>query len=166
MSQTLSDASLEQFARRVAARFAGRRLALAESCTGGWIAKLLTDIPGSSRWFERGYVTYSNAAKAQDLGVPQALLAAHGAVSREVVEAMAQGARTAAGADVALAVSGIAGPDGGTADKPVGTVWFGLADAQGVRSRLLRAAGDRDQVRRASVASALEWLADAPGEAR
>jgi nicotinamide-nucleotide amidase len=146
---------------RVSERLQGRRLALAESCTGGWIAKLLTDIPGSSRWFERGWVTYSNAAKEQDLGVPGALLAAHGAVSAEVARAMAEGARAGSGAGVALAVTGIAGPDGGTPGKPVGTVWFALATGQGTQTRLLNAAGGRDAVRRSSVQLALQWLISA-----
>jgi nicotinamide-nucleotide amidase len=156
-----ADSDLHRLALRVAERLAGRRLALAESCTGGWIAKLLTDIPGSSRWFERGWVTYSNAAKEQELGVPGALLAAHGAVSAEVARAMAEGALSGSGADVALAVTGIAGPDGGTPTKPVGTVWLGLATARGTQTRLLNAAGGRDDVRRASVQLALQWLIDA-----
>lgn len=161
------DAALQALARAVAERLraSGRRLALAESCTGGWIAKLCTDLPGSSRWFERGWVTYSDAAKQHDLGVPERLLAAHGAVSREVVEAMARGALAASGADIALAVSGIAGPDGGSVDKPVGTVWLALALVEApeegavARSQRLQLLGDRDAIRRASVSAALAWVA-------
>jgi nicotinamide-nucleotide amidase len=100
------------------------RIVTAESCTGGWIAKAFTDAAGSSRWFEGGYVTYSNASKARDLGVAERTLQEHGAVSEPTVREMAAGALRATGADVSIAVSGIAGPDGGSAEKPVGTVWF------------------------------------------
>jgi nicotinamide-nucleotide amidase len=100
------------------------RIVTAESCTGGWIAKTFTDAAGSSRWFECGYVTYSNAAKARDLGVSERTLAEHGAVSEPTVREMAAGALRATGADVSIAVSGIAGPDGGSVEKPVGTVWL------------------------------------------
>jgi nicotinamide-nucleotide amidase len=100
------------------------RIATAESCTGGWIAKAFTDAAGSSRWFECGYVTYSNEAKARDLGVSWRTLQEHGAVSEPTVREMAAGALRATGADVSIAVSGIAGPDGGSAEKPVGTVWL------------------------------------------
>ena len=105
----------------------GLRLACAESCTGGGIAHALTAVPGSSAWFERGFVTYSNAAKEQLLGVQPATLAAHGAVSAETAHEMARGGLAACDADLALSVTGIAGPDGGTPDKPVGTVWIALA---------------------------------------
>ena len=100
------------------------RIVTAESCTGGWIAKVFTDVAGSSRWFDCGYVTYSNEAKARDLGVSWRTLNEHGAVSEPTVREMAAGALRATGADVSIAVSGIAGPDGGSAEKPVGTVWF------------------------------------------
>jgi nicotinamide-nucleotide amidase len=100
------------------------RIVTAESCTGGWIAKAFTDVTGSSQWFECGYVTYSNVAKARDLGVSQRTLEEHGAVSEPTVREMAAGALRGTGADVSIAVSGIAGPDGGSAEKPVGTVWF------------------------------------------
>lgn len=100
------------------------RIVTAESCTGGWIAKVFTDTAGSSQWFESGYVTYSNVAKARDLGVSERTLAEHGAVSEPTVREMAAGALRATGADVSIAVSGIAGPDGGSPEKPVGTVWF------------------------------------------
>jgi len=107
------------------------RIVTAESCTGGWIAKALTDAAGSSRWFECGYVTYSNAAKVRDLGVASRTLDVHGAVSEPTVREMAAGALRVSGADVAVAVSGIAGPDGGSAEKPVGTVWFCVARRRG-----------------------------------
>jgi len=140
----------------------GARVATAESCTGGWIAKVLTDIAGSSAWFERGWVTYSNAAKQQDLGVSAALLDSHGAVSEPVVLAMARGALERSGAEFALAVSGVAGPAGGTAAKPVGTVWTAWAwrTAVGVVSRAERSQfpGDREAIRRQTVVFALEGL--------
>src|SRR5271165_4622035 len=127
------DDALGLLARRVAARLlaGGRRLALAESCTGGWIAKVLTDIPGSSQWFERGYVTYSNASKEQALGVSPDVIETFGAVSQPTAEQMAAGALHASAADLALAVTGVAGPDGGTSAKPVGLVWFALASRTG-----------------------------------
>ncbi|MGP2689815.1 nicotinamide-nucleotide amidase, partial [Serratia nevei] len=123
----------------------GRWITCAESCTGGGIAKAITDIAGSSAYFDRGFVTYSNAAKHDLLGVREATLAAHGAVSEEVVREMAIGALRAAQADLALSVSGIAGPDGGSAEKPVGTVWFGFvgSDGRGL-SRKMQFEGDRD----------------------
>ena len=110
------------------------RIVTAESCTGGWIAKVFTDAAGSSRWFECGYVTYSNAAKVRDLGVTSRTLDEHGAVSEPTVREMAAGALRVSGADVSIAVSGIAGPDGGTAEKPVGTVWFCVARRGGGRT--------------------------------
>jgi nicotinamide-nucleotide amidase len=141
----------------------GRRAVTAESCTGGWVAKCLTDIPGSSKWFERGYVTYSNAAKEQEIGVSAQALATFGAVSRPVVEQMALGALKGSGADLCVAITGIAGPDGGTVEKPVGLVWFGLADARAARPIAQRQlfSGDRDRIRRASVATALQMLIEA-----
>jgi nicotinamide-nucleotide amidase len=140
-----------------------RRVATAESCTGGWVAKCLTDIAGSSQWFERGYVTYSNAAKEQQIGVSAEALMTFGAVSGPVVEQMAQGAVRSSGADLAVAITGIAGPDGGSAEKPVGLVWFALADA-GVARPLVRRqqfSGDRERIRRAAVATALQMLIEA-----
>ena len=131
---------------------------LAESCTGGLIAKLLTDAAGSSAYFHRGFVTYSNQAKTQLLGVPAELIEEHGAVSGPVVEAMATGARRADGRGLALSVSGVAGPDGGTADKPVGTVWIGLADGERVFSRRFSFPGDRDTVRLRAAYMALTLL--------
>lgn len=137
----------------------GATVTTAESCTGGWVAKTLTDIAGSSAWFERGFVTYSNEAKSQMIGVSEATLLEHGAVSEPVVVEMAIGALRAARADYAISVSGIAGPDGGSAEKPVGTVWFGVASAsgQGV-TRPECFAGDRESVRRQATAYALNLL--------
>lgn len=152
------DGELYQAAARLGAGLQARgwRLALAESCTGGWIAKALTDVPGSSAWLEGSVVSYSNAAKQRLLGVPAAVLARHGAVSEPVVRAMADGALRRFEADLALAVSGIAGPGGAVAGKPVGTVWLGWSrrDRDG-GALCLRLAGDREAVRRASVAAAL-----------
>lgn len=133
-------------------------IATAESCTGGWIAKLLTDQPGSSRYFLQGWVTYTNASKTEQLGVREETLAAHGAVSEPVVMEMAEGARQRAGTDVALAVSGIAGPDGGTEAKPVGTICFALAHAGGTLTRTLGMFGDRDMVRDRSAKMMLTFL--------
>ena len=135
------------------------RVVMAESCTGGGVAAALTDVPGSSQWFERGYVTYSNLAKQQDLGVAAATLAEQGAVSAAAVAEMAAGALQAAGADLAVAVSGVAGPDGGTPAKPVGLVWFALARRAGAahsESRQFR--GDRAAVRLAAVERALKLI--------
>jgi nicotinamide-nucleotide amidase len=134
-------------------------IATAESCSGGWVAKCLTDIAGSSGWFERGFVTYSNAAKQEMLGVPAALLAVHGAVSEAVVLAMAQGALAHSRANVALAISGIAGPGGAVPGKPVGTVCFAWCVDDG-SSRVETAcfSGDRSAVRRQSVVHALNGL--------
>src|SRR3989475_5777156 len=127
-----SDPELYVLAERVGEKLkaAGRRLVTAESCTAGWVAKALTDVPGSSQWFECGYVTYSDAAKLRDLGVAARTIESFGAVSEQTVREMAEGALRVSGATVALAVSGIAGPDGGTPNKPVGTVWFCAAARQ------------------------------------
>jgi nicotinamide-nucleotide amidase len=135
------------------------RLALAESCTGGWIGKALTDVAGSSRWLECGYVTYSNAAKQKMLGVDGDVLQTQGAVSREVVLQMAQGALRGSGADLALSVSGIAGPDGGTETKPVGLVWFAVGSAVAAPvAEDCRFAGNREQVRRQAVQHGLSMI--------
>jgi nicotinamide-nucleotide amidase len=136
----------------------GARVTTAESCTGGWIAKTLTDLPGSSAWFEYGFVSYGNHAKQQLLGVDSQLLEDEGAVSEAVVVAMARGALAASGSDYAIAVSGIAGPDGGTAAKPVGTVWIGWVGPAGAESQCFLFEGDRDRVRRQSVSAALQGL--------
>jgi nicotinamide-nucleotide amidase len=149
---TLSNLAAEVGRHLLATR---RRLVTAESCTGGWIGKAMTDIPGSSAWFAGGAIAYSNDLKQRMLGVEAAILAKHGAVSEAVVRAMAEGALNKLGCDIAVAVSGIAGPDGGTADKPLGTVcfaWSSRADG-GLRTRAdMRVfAGDRESVRRHTV---------------
>ena len=140
---------------------AGATLTVAESCTGGWIAKVLTDVPGSSDWFDGGLVTYSNAAKIALLGVPVATLDEHGAVSEAVVREMAAGARRATGSKASIAVSGIAGPHGGTAEKPVGLVHFAWSLRGLDWSHSVHFEGDREAVRRRSVAHAIRTLHDA-----
>jgi len=177
------DARLLRLAQRVGRHLLGRGrvLVTAESCTGGWVARALTDVPGSSRWVDAGFVTYSNAAKMRDLGVPAGTLERFGAVSEQTARAMARGAlRRAnagakarasaqgrggarqAGADVAVAITGIAGPDGGTAAKPVGTVWFCTAVRVGRQVRLSSSIkhfrGNREAVRRQSVGYALRLV--------
>ena len=136
----------------------GWKLATAESCTGGMIAARCTDIAGSSDWFDRGFVTYSNAAKTEMLGVDAALIARDGAVSEAVVRAMVQGALEHSAAQVAVAVTGVAGPGGGSEAKPVGTVWMGWATPAGVVTELRHFDGDRAQVRAATVQHALQRL--------
>jgi len=133
-------------------------LALAESCTGGMLAQRLTSISGSSRYFLEGAVTYSNAAKIRQLGVDATLLAEKGAVSGEVASAMAKGARQAAGSDLGLAVTGIAGPDGGTDEKPVGTVFISLAAPDGCWTKRFQFSGSRDEIRIITAWTALDWL--------
>jgi nicotinamide-nucleotide amidase len=133
-------------------------LATAESCTGGLIAGACTDLSGSSNWFERGFVTYSNAAKSELLGVDAQLIAEHGAVSEPVARAMAQGALKHSHAQIAVAVTGVAGPTGGTPEKPVGLVWFGFALPGQVHSESMNFAGDRAAVRAATVQHALQRL--------
>jgi nicotinamide-nucleotide amidase len=133
-------------------------VATAESCTGGLLATLLTDIPGSSGYFLRGWVTYSNDAKLDELGVPAELLAEHGAVSEPVARAMADGARKFAATDFALSTTGIAGPDGGSAKKPVGTVWIGIASSQGTDARKFTFPGDRKAIRLRAAQMALSLL--------
>lgn len=137
----------------------GEQLTLAESCTGGLIANLITDIAGCSSWFERGLITYSNRSKQELLGVPAEVLERHGAVSAETVRAMVQGLLAASPADWGIAVTGIAGPDGGSADKPVGTVWLGWQRRGGkLRMRCDRFAGDRAAVREQAADAALLTL--------
>jgi nicotinamide-nucleotide amidase len=137
----------------------GMMLATAESCTGGGIAQALTDISGSSAWFERGFVTYANEAKVEMLGVRQSTLEAHGAVSEATVREMAAGALAHSHSHIALAVSGIAGPTGGTAEKPVGTMWFGWASQNGeVHAQLHYLKGDRASIREQSVVIALQGV--------
>ena len=141
-----------------------KQLAVAESCTGGWLAKALTDIPGSSAWFERGLVTYSNAAKQDLLGVSATSLAEQGAVSEAVVREMARGVLANCPVDVAVAISGVAGPGGGTPDKPIGTVWFAWATRSGLEVAMCsHFDGDRVAVRRQSVQHALERLLELLG---
>ena len=157
----MSPASFATLAEAVLARHrrAGTKLATAESCTGGAIAAALTDIAGSSDVFERGFVVYSNEAKTELLGVPAALIARHGAVSHEVAAAMAAGALAHSRADLAVSVTGIAGPGGGTPTKPVGLVYIGCAGRGGVPSVERHVfAGDRAAVRAATVQRALELL--------
>ena len=144
----------------------GRTVATAESCTGGLVAGLLTAVPGSSAVLERGFVTYSNEAKAEAIGVPMDLIGRHGAVSEAVARAMAAGALAASRASVAVAITGIAGPGGGSAEKPVGLVHFGLGQRDGETRHLERRYGDlgRAGIRRAAVADALGLLEDALGD--
>jgi nicotinamide-nucleotide amidase len=152
---------IEDRVQRLARRLgeSGDRLVTAESCTGGWIAKVCTDQPGSSAWFEEGLVTYSNDAKRSRLAVPAETLAAYGAVSGPTAEAMARGARAGVTGRIGLATTGVAGPGGGSADKPVGHVWFAWALADGgVASEWVRFAGDRDAIRRQSVVHAIDGL--------
>jgi nicotinamide-nucleotide amidase len=159
-----TDIELKRLAVRVGRRLLGakRCVATAESCTGGWIAKALTDIAGSSQWFVEGFVTYSNESKLRALGVPRSVLQAHGAVSKAVARAMALGALQRTGAALAVAVTGIAGPGGAVPGKPVGTVWLCWAKRRGARVRvavqLRHFRGDRESVRRKTVAVALKGL--------
>jgi nicotinamide-nucleotide amidase len=157
-------ASLEKLATAVVDDLAGsgKAVATAESCTGGWIAKSITDIPGSSAVFGYGVVSYSNGAKESILGVKNATIEEYGAVSERVVEEMVDGVLHLSGADIAVAVSGIAGPDGGTDDKPVGTVWFAWAVRDGARALIDTScehfSGDRELVRELTVAHALQGV--------
>jgi nicotinamide-nucleotide amidase len=159
-----TNATLLAMVRRLAAKLLARKqtLATAESCTGGLIAKCITDLPGCSAWFERGWVTYSDRAKRQEIGVAGGLLKRHGAVSEPVARAMARGALQASRTDLSVAVTGIAGPDGGSEDKPVGTVWIAWAWRQPgsvkVVSRRFRFSGTRDAVRRQTAAAAFKGL--------
>jgi nicotinamide-nucleotide amidase len=161
-----TDRDLARLAARVGRHLLdGRRaVATAESCTGGWIAKALTDIAGSSQWFIEGFVTYSNESKTLRLGVPRSVLRSDGAVSEAAVRAMAAGALKRTGAQLAVAVTGIAGPDGAVPGKPVGTVWLGWAARRGrsvrVAAQLRHFRGDREAVRRKTVRVALEGLLD------
>jgi nicotinamide-nucleotide amidase len=163
-----SDERLRAIAETLGARMCDERqtLVTAESCTGGWIAKVVTDIPGSSAWFDCGMATYSYEAKQALLGVRPETLEAHGAVSRETVLEMVSGALVHSGASLAVAVTGIAGPTGGTTDKPVGTVWIAWKRRGGYPSAgVFHFEGDRDAVRRQTVAAALQGLMEAVGDA-
>ena len=159
-----TDRDLKRLAARVGRHLFKRELsvATAESCTGGWIAKALTDIAGSSQWFVEGFVTYSNESKIRRLGVPASLLKIQGAVSEATVRAMATGAIRRSGARLAVAVTGIAGPAGAVPGKPVGTVWLGWAQRRGrairVAVQLKRFRGNREAVRRKTVRLALQVL--------
>jgi nicotinamide-nucleotide amidase len=159
-----SDKALRLLAERVGRRLVkqDRRLATAESCTGGWIAKAVTDITGSSQWFLEGFVTYSDEAKMRQLAVPRAVLKKNGAVSKATVRAMATGALRHSEAQIAVAVTGIAGPGGAVAGKPVGTVWLGWATRRGrsirIGTQLRHFRGNRDAVRRKTVRAALEGI--------
>jgi len=150
------DANLTQISLRLLAR--RHLLATAESCTGGMIAAACTDLSGSSQWFERGFVTYSNEAKAEMLGVTPGLIEQHGAVSEPVARAMADGALAHSRAQVSLAVTGVAGPTGGTEAKPVGTVWFAWCVGGETHSEMQHFAGDRAAVRTATLRYALKRL--------
>ncbi len=162
----VSDEELQQLARELADKLLARgwMLATAESCTGGWVGQLLTSLAGSSQWYERGFITYANAAKIEMLGVPAATLEAHGAVSEETASAMAAGVLAHSHAQAALAISGIAGPSGGTPQKPVGLVCYGWALQDGtVMSSTCRLDGDREEIRSRAVAAALRGLIDLVG---
>lgn len=155
------DNDLKQLALEVAndLKSRDRILVSAESCTGGWVAKVMTDIAGSSAWFDRGFVTYSNASKVQILGVKENTLESQGAVSKQTVREMVEGALRYSQGNIALSISGIAGPEGGSDDKPVGTVWFAWALRNGKLTTLCqRFDGERDAVRRQAVVTALQGL--------
>jgi nicotinamide-nucleotide amidase len=159
----MSERAVTELARRLGEACRRRRVmvATAESCTGGGVAEAITRIAGSSEWFERGFVTYTNRAKEEMLGVAHGTLAAHGAVSEAVAGEMARGALAHSGADVSVAITGIAGPGGGTHDKPVGLVWLAWAYRGGsVQARRFVFKGDRAAVREQSVAVALQGLID------
>ena len=157
----MAEDGLIQLARRVGEvlRAHGLRLVTAESCTGGGIAAAVTEVPGSSAWFDRGVVSYSNASKTEWLDVPVSLLAQYGAVSEAVVAAMTAGALARSSADIALAVSGIAGPEGGTPEKPVGTICLAWQYRnEPANCRTVHFSGERGEVRRATVVASLEGL--------
>ena len=161
------DASLQERARRVGELLErqGMCLAVAESCTGGLLSKILTDAPGASAWFDRGVIVYSNAAKQDLAGVAASAIAEQGAVSEPVAQALALGVLARAPVTHSIAITGVAGPDGGTEAKPVGTVWIAWGTPAGVVSRGLALSGGRDAVRRASVAAALDGLVEQCEEA-
>lgn len=161
MTTTTTDSALRQLASEVGQALADRqwRIACAESCTGGWVAKTLTDVVGSSAWFERGFVTYTNIAKQEMLGVDASVIDRHGAVSELTVREMARGALQHSHAHICLAITGIAGPGGGSEVKPVGLVWFAWAIRdEDVHSEQHIFQGDREAVRRQAVATALQGV--------
>jgi PncC family amidohydrolase len=155
--------ALVALAERLQGVCLGRRLtvAVAESCTGGLVAATITEVPGSSGYFIGGVISYADSAKAKLLGVPEQMLAAHGAVSAQVAVAMAAGARARFGTDLAVSITGVAGPDGGSESKPVGLTYVGFADGNGTDARRFSFSGDRQGNREAAAAAALEWLIDA-----
>jgi len=162
----VSDEELHQLATELGEKLIARgwMLATAESCTGGWVGQLLTSLPGCSHWYERGFITYANAAKVEMLDVPEEVLATHGAVSEPTAAAMAAGALKHSHAQATLAISGIAGPGGGTPQKPVGLVCYGWALADGtVMSSTCRLDGDREEIRSRAVAAALRGLIELLG---
>lgn len=155
------ESELQQLAVELSTKLLARgwMVATAESCTGGWVGQLLTALPGSSAWYERGFITYANAAKIEMLGVPPATLDTFGAVSEETACAMAQGALAHSHAQASLAITGIAGPSGGTPQKPVGMVCYGWALTDGtLLSSNCRLSGDREEIRSRAVAAALRGL--------
>jgi PncC family amidohydrolase len=156
---------MDTLVEKIAASLLTRKqtLATAESCTGGLVGAALTDLPGSSRWYLGGVVAYSNPLKTRLLGVPPEMLAAHGAVSAQTAQAMAKGLGEKTGADFAVAVTGIAGPDGGTQEKPVGLVYLAVASPQGMGVFKHRFAGSRSEIRAAAVEAALRHVLDALG---
>ena len=159
------DARADQLVEKISSLLRNRshRVCTAESCTGGLIAKTFTDLAGSSDWFERGFVTYSNEAKCEMLAVPPSIIDDYGAVSEPVATAMASGALRHSHADYAIAVTGVAGPGGGSVEKPVGTVWIAVASAGQLVARLFQFDGDRQAVREATLIAALELLLDMVG---
>lgn len=159
--QIISDADLAQVVDDVSQTLLALNWSMtcAESCTGGWLAKSCTDLSGSSAWFERGFVTYSNASKQECLSVSKHTLEQYGAVSQQTAEAMALGAIQHSHADISVAITGIAGPDGGTKDKPVGTVWFAWSQKNGLcESQCQHFQGDRENIRRQAVVFALKGI--------
>ena len=154
------ETSIEELVKQLAAKLTekGWMLATAESCTGGMIAAACTDLAGSSQWFDRGFVTYSNEAKTEMLGVPAELIEKHGAVSEEVVRAMAEGAIRHSRAQVSIAVTGIAGPGGGSKEKPVGTVWVGWCVDGNTLTNCLHLDGRRATIRTSTLTNALQYL--------
>jgi len=158
--QTISDADLQQLTTQVAEVLLARKwlLSSAESCTGGWLAKCCTDIAGSSVWFDRGVVTYSNQSKQDLLNVKASTLDKFGAVSEQTAIEMAQGCLATSGADISVSITGIAGPDGGSSDKPVGTVWLAWATQFSAKTELHQFSGNRDAVRRQAVSIALSGI--------
>ena len=159
------DKTLEDLAAQIVERMtaSSQMLATAESCTGGWVSKLITDIAGSSVVLDRGFVTYSNEAKQEMLGVPAEILDAYGAVSAETVVAMALGAIERSRADIALAISGIAGPGGGSDEKPVGTVFIAWADRSDAKVERALFDGDRESIRRQAAGRALQGILESLG---